>query len=185
MTRQKPVRRAPRAAKEAQADALASQAPEPQAPEPVVVDGHPTDDVLAAQIRAQALRQGNRRALTERQARLEYPKRPGWTRVWMNDTPGNIDKQRARGWDFVIDPATKQNVHRAVGVAEGGGALLGYLMEIPTTIYDEDRANLASENDAIDAQIRRGEADGKLAETELRVPTNDDGSSRIKITNPR
>jgi hypothetical protein len=139
------------------------------------------DDVEAAALRAQALRAGNRRAANERTPRLYYPMRPGWHQCWINDTPGNIPRFQERGYDFRIDPSTKERVSRVAGVAEGGGGLQAFLMEIPLEIYNDDMKSLEAANDRIDKQIRRGEVDGSKTESGLTIPKNPDGSDRIKI----
>lgn len=139
------------------------------------------DDREAAAIRAQALRAGGRRAANERTPRLDYPKRPGWHQCWINDIPGNIERYMERGYDFRIDPVTKERISRAVGTREQGGAQIGFLMEIPLEIYNEDCKALEAEMDKIDRDIRRGEVDGKLTEQGLHVPTDTDGTPRLQI----
>ncbi len=138
-------------------------------------------DLDAASLRARQLREGNRRAANARVPRLDYPKRPGWHQCWVNDQPGNIQRYRELGYDFRIDPVTKERISRVAGTAEGGGGLLTFLMEIPLEIYNEDRKVLEAEMNKIDAQIRRGAIEGEAKDLGLSVPTNPDGSPRIKI----
>lgn len=150
--------------------------PETQAP------NTPTgDDMDAATQRALQLRAGNRRAANARVARLDYPKRPGWHQCWVNDSPGNIQKFKELGYDFRIDPVTKERISRVAGSADGGGGLDTFLMELPLEIYNEDRKALEAQMNKIEAQIRRGAVDGEAKEKGLHVPMNPDGSARIKI----
>lgn len=142
------------------------------------------DDVEAAALRAQQLRAGQRRAANERTPRLDYPKRPGWHQCWINDVPGNIQRFKERGYEFRIDPVTKERVSRVAGALEGGGGLQAFLMEIPLEIYQEDQKALEAENDKIDKQIRRGRITGSDSD-ELTIPKNPDGSERLKIEEMR
>ena len=164
----------------ARAPAPAAQA-SAQAPNTEVVAPVEGNDVDAASQRALQLRAGGRRSANERVARLEYPKRPGWHQCWINDVPGNIGKMKEIGYDFRIDPVRKERISRVVGAAEGGSGLQAYLMEIPLEIYTEDKKALEAQMNKIDAQIRRGAVDGELKEAGLHVPTEPDGSSRIKM----
>lgn len=149
----------------------------------------PIDDREAASIRAQQLRGGNRPAANQKAMRLDYPSRPGWHRCFVNDSPGNVQRFQERGYDFVVDDVSRERVSRVVGVAEGrGGGLLGFLMEIPDEIYDEDCQALERKMSGIDAQIKRGAIERKEDEDDVHVPTNPDGTPRIKIepaTRPR
>mgnify|MGYP001597200110 CR=1 FL=1 len=147
---------------------------------PSAVQAEP-NDIDAASQRALQLRAGGRRSANERVPRLEYPKRPGWHQCWINDQPGNIQKFKERGYDFRIDPVTKERISRIAGSADGGGGLSTYLMEIPLEIYKDDCKALEAQINAIDAQIRRGAIDGEAKEKGLHVPTNPDGTGRIKI----
>ncbi len=138
-------------------------------------------DLDAASLRARQLREGNRRAANARVPRLSYPRRPGWHQCWVNDQPGNIGRYKELGYDFRIDPVSKERISRVAGTAEGGGGLQTYLMEIPQEIYNDDRKALEDEMNKIDAQIRRGAIEGEAKDLGLNVPTNPDGSPRIKI----
>ena len=62
--------------------------------------------------------------------KLYWPKRPGYHRHWFNDTPGRIDAALQAGYAHVTGRDEKP-VCRVVGKREGGGGLMGYLMEIP------------------------------------------------------
>ena len=156
--------------------------PAPAAQEPAAIN-EPAQigDLDAAALRARQLREGNRRPANARVPRLDYPKRPGWHQCWINDQPGNIQKFRELGYDFRIDPVSKERISRIAGTAESGGGLSTFLMEIPLDIYNDDRKALEDEMNKIDAQIRRGAVEGEAKDIGLHVPTNPDGSARIRI----
>lgn len=87
--------------------------------------------------------------------KLEYPVRPGFHRHIFNDIPGRIQRAQEAGYEHVKDHNGKP-ISRVVGTAEGGGALLGFLMEIPEEWY---KADMKLEQDQIDAKeeiMRRG-----------------------------
>lgn len=88
--------------------------------------------------------------------KLSYPAREGFHRHWFNDTPGRVQRAQEAGYEHVKDDEGK-NVCRIVGSAEGGGALNGYLMEIPEEWYKQDMAAQQKEVDAKEATMRRGE----------------------------
>lgn len=87
---------------------------------------------------------------------LNYPQREGWTRRVVCDREGRLQKFEKGGWAYVhIDdlegenPAEKKvssvegidsRVSQVVGTHKDGRPMKGYLMEIPTEIYDEDQA---------------------------------------------
>jgi hypothetical protein len=91
-----------------------------------------------------------------REAKLAYPPRPGYHRRWFNDVPGRIETALEGGWTHVRDKDGKSVVRR-VGVAEEGGALNAYLLEIRQEWYDEDMAAQQAEVDKIEGAMRRGE----------------------------
>lgn len=152
-------------------------------PEPVA-SSEPAQigDLDAASLRARQLREGNRRPANARVPRLDYPKRQGWHQCWVNDQPGNIQRYQELGYDFRIDPVSRERISRVAGTAESGGALLTFLMEIPLDIYKDDCKALEAEMNKIDGQIRRGAIEGEAKELGLNVPTDPDGSPRIKFT---
>lgn len=159
----------------------AAPAPQPeQAALPQEAIAQPSDED-AASIRARQLREGNRRAANSRVPRLDYPKRQGWHQCWINDQPGNIQRMKELGYDFRIDAVSKERISRVAGTADSGGGLQTYLMEIPLSIYNDDSKALEAEMNLIDAQIHRGAIEGEAKDKGLHVPTNPDGSSRIKI----
>lgn len=90
--------------------------------------------------------------------KLAYEQREGFHRHWFNDTPGRIGRAQEAGYEHVKDAAGK-NVSRVVGTAEGGGALTGFLMEIPEAFYQEDMAAQQRTIDEKEEAIKRGIAD--------------------------
>jgi hypothetical protein len=48
-----------------------------------------------------------------------------------------------------------------VGVAEGGGPLVGFLMEIPEEWYQQDMAEQQAERDKLENQIKQGKLESK------------------------
>jgi hypothetical protein len=90
------------------------------------------------------------------QAKLAYPDREGYVRRWFNDTPGRIQRAKDAGYEHVVDPRTKNPVTLVVGVAERGGGLSAFLMEIPREFYEEDFAAKQEALDEIDKAVQRG-----------------------------
>jgi hypothetical protein len=88
--------------------------------------------------------------------KLAYPARHGYHRHWFNDDPGRIRDAGEAGYTHVKDEDGKIVV-RTVGVAKEGGALKGYLMEIPQEWYDEDMAHAQDKAMDVDRAIQRGE----------------------------
>ncbi len=87
--------------------------------------------------------------------KLDYPSREGFHRHWFNDVPGRIPRAKEAGYEHVIGE-DKKPVNRIVGTAEGGGALIAFLMEIPEEWY---KADMAAEQNLVDEKeemIRRG-----------------------------
>lgn len=112
------------------------------------------------------------------QQRLDYPRREGYYRHWFNDTPGRLARALAAGYKHVLDNDGKV-VHRPVGTnGPGGGLLSGYLMEIPVEWWNNDMIAQQKKLDQIDADIRRGNIQGKVGEDGRYVPE----SRPIKIT---
>ena|SRR5579864_8182977 len=101
--------------------------------------------------------------------KLAYPPREGFHRHWFNDSPGRIDSAIAAGYTHVLDKEGKR-VARPVGVNEAGGALLGYLMEIPEDWYQEDMANQAVQNAKLEDAIKRGAIAGSPGEDGRYIP---------------
>lgn len=103
--------------------------------------------------------------------KLAYPPRTGYHRHWFNDEPGRIDQALAAGYTHVDDKEGNQ-VKRVVGVTQGGGPLVGYLMEVPEEWFQEDMARQQKEVDKLDDAIRRGAIAGKPGEDGRYIPAN-------------
>ena len=87
--------------------------------------------------------------------KLAYPPRPGYYRYWFNDEPGRILQARDAGYEHVKNPATGEHEKRVVGVRKEGGALVAYLMEIPTEIWEEDQALTRRRTDETEQAIKK------------------------------
>jgi hypothetical protein len=89
-------------------------------------------------------------------AKLSYPPRPGYVRRWVSDSPGRIAQAFDGGWSHVNDPQTKKPVKRVVDESLGQGGRLGFIMEIPEELYEEDQKAKSDSLDVIDNQIYYG-----------------------------
>src|SRR4051812_47316603 len=69
--------------------------------------------------------------------KMAYPQREGFHRHWFNDVPGRVQRAQEAGYTNVTGNDGKP-VSMVVGTAEGGGALVAFLMEIPEEWYKED-----------------------------------------------
>jgi hypothetical protein len=87
--------------------------------------------------------------------KLAYPPRPGYHRHWFNDVSNRIPQALEGGYTHVVGNDGKR-VMRPAGVAEHGGALIAYLLEIPQAWYDEDMAAQQAEVDKVEEAMRRG-----------------------------
>lgn len=92
--------------------------------------------------------------------KLAYEQRPGYHRHWFNDVGGRIMRAQEAGYEHVRDRDGKE-VKKVVGVAEGGGPLWSFLMEIPEEWYQEDMRAQQDEVDAKEASIKRGQFEQK------------------------
>ncbi len=90
--------------------------------------------------------------------KLDYPSREGFHRHWFNDIPGRVSRALEAGYEHVKGTDDKP-VSRNVGVAEGGGALTAFLMEIPEELYKEDMLREQTLIDQKEEMMRRGELD--------------------------
>jgi len=95
--------------------------------------------------------------------KLAYPERAGYHRHWFNDQKNRISRALEAGYEHVKDKEGKR-VSYIVGVAEGGGPLHAYLMEIPLEWYKEDMAREQQEIDAREASIKKGNTQGAEVE---------------------
>jgi len=101
--------------------------------------------------------------------KLDYPQREGFHRHWFNDIPGRVSRALEAGYEHVKGNDGK-SVSRTVGTAEGGGALMAYLMEIPEAWYQEDMAKEQQIIDDKEAAMKRGVSPGSEGEGQY-VPT--------------
>lgn len=124
-----------------------------------------------------------RKAFGAFQQKLAYPPRAGYYRYWFNDEPGRVSEATDAGYAHVKDPQTGQMVSRAVGTRREGGVLLAYLMEIPTELWEEDRArSVLRRTDELEAAVKKskvllGEGDTVRAEDESAFYVPRGGSS--------
>lgn len=107
-----------------------------------------------------APRRVNRKPFGSLEQKLAYPEREGFHRHWFNDVPGRVSRALEAGYEHVKDNEGK-NVCKNVGTAEGGGPLVGYLMEIPEEWYLQDQAAQQEQIDSVEETIRRGEFESK------------------------
>lgn len=103
---------------------------------------------------------------------LDYPTRDGYCRRVVCDRHGRLDKFIKAGWRFVGEDeleskpgsALKINtretidgsVGQVVGTHKDNTQMMGYLMEIPEELYDEDQAAKMEQLDALEAGLRAG-----------------------------
>lgn len=134
-----------------------------------VMDTSTTQTADAELFDASEINEENRIPFGSFTQRLEYPQRPGYHRHWFNDSPGRIMRALQAGYKHVADQDGR-NVCRPVGTAIGGGALLGFLMEIPASWWDKDMALIQKNVDRIDRDIRRGDVEGKVGQDGRYIP---------------
>lgn len=117
----------------------------------------------------EALGRGKRIPLGTARIKGEADKRPGFVRRWINDSGARIEQALQGGWEFVsTDPIAASSdpgsrISQIAGTKEGGTPLLRYLMEIREEWWAEDQAAKQEHNDALEAQIKRGELIGEAA----------------------
>lgn len=90
---------------------------------------------------------------------LVAPKRDGYRRYWFNDEPGRVARAQEAGYTHVMDPVTGQPERRIVDRINGQG-MYGYLMEIPSELYQEDMQRQADALAFRLGQIKAGNPDG-------------------------
>lgn len=103
----------------------------------------------------QAVQRPARKPFGSMQLKLAHEIRAGFHGHWFNDTPGRIGRAQEAGYEHVKDKDGK-NMSRVVGVAEGGGALTAFLMEIPEEWYQADMQLEQSHIDEKEELMRRG-----------------------------
>ncbi len=106
----------------------------------------------------------------------------GMTGRWMNDDPGRIDQALEGGYQFIS--SNKEVVQdregcrtELVGTGRSGGAKKGYLMAIPTVLYEQDQAAKASRTQDMEDSIVRGEPQQAAAQDTNKYYVPDEGIS--------
>src|SRR5262249_4748448 len=133
----------------------------------------------AASATAPPRRRGKANPFGTHEQKLSYAPRPGYYRRWFNDVGTRITQALEGGYTHVVGNDGK-NVMRPVGVAEHGGALIAYLLEIPKEWYDEDMAAQQAEVDKVEEAMRRGVVPGGNTEG-MYLPVRPDGMPRLQI----
>ena len=123
----------------------------------------PLNPTPASQGVVEPARRVTRRPFSSIDAKLAYADREGYHRHWFNDTGSRIQRALEAGYEHVKDKEGK-NVTRIVGVAEGGGALHAFLMEIPLEWYKEDMAREQQMIADREAAIKNGSTQGAEVE---------------------
>ena len=119
------------------------------------------------------------RAFGSDQYRLSVPKREGFFRYVFNDTPGRCDKALEAGYAFVNDKDGKPMTFR-VGVAPTGGALLGYVMEIPIKWHADDMAAQVRRENETEQAMRNGAKQGGNTDDANRYVADHMGGTNIR-----
>lgn len=117
------------------------------------------------------------------QPKLALPEREGYQRRWFHDTPGRIQRAMRGGWTKVTDE-NGQPITQIVGVAEQGGGLRSYAMEIPKHLYEQDMAAQQAIIDEFDDLMLRGAPDKAPGDDGRYVPEAG-GRSRIDVRTSR
>jgi len=108
---------------------------------------------------------------------LDFPSRDGYVRRMVADRPGRLDKFLRGSWSFVerdkleepnpgsLKAGTREGVDsrvsQVIGVHKDNSPMIGYLMEIPEALYQEDQALKGDKTDELEATLRQGaDADG-------------------------
>lgn len=121
-----------------------------------------------------------RRPFGSQTQKLAYEQRAGYHRHWFNDDPGRIHTALEAGYTHVVNKEGK-NVQRVVGVNPAGGALMGFLMEIPEEWFQEDMARGQELVAKMDQAIKSGAVAGQPGQDGRYIPE----SRGIKITSGR
>ena len=100
---------------------------------------------------------------------------PGMVGRWVNDVGGRIQAAEKGGYQKVFtDPLTPEGERRPLthmaGVAEGGGPLIAYYMEIPKKLYEADQKAKQELVDSIDEAISQGNIEGEVGKEGRYVP---------------
>lgn len=94
---------------------------------------------------------------------------PGYHMCWKNDYKGELEDSLESGYEFVFrgeteqeDGLTPSNIHLGdkiqlkVGTKENGDPMYAYLMKIKQEWHEEDMAEVANQNRAIEEAIQGG-----------------------------
>lgn len=125
--------------------------------------GNAAVDQIAAMDNTTAPRPAARRPFSSVEYKLSYEARTGFRRHWFNEVGDRIHRAQEAGYDHVKG-RDGQPVVRTVGVAEGGGPLRAYLMEIPEEWYKEDMAREQVLINEKESSIKRGALTGNEVE---------------------
>lgn len=98
----------------------------------------------------------SRKGFGNQSQKLARPARAGYHRHWFNDTPGRISHALECGWVHVKNEINGSNETEVVGVAQIGGALHAYLLEIPEEWYRDDMAEQERTNASKEEAIKGG-----------------------------
>ncbi len=112
--------------------------------------------------------------------RLDARVPKGMTGRWMNDTPGRIERAREGGYEFISSDGEVIQTRdggrsEIVGTGRDGGAMRGYLMAIPTVLWEQDQAAKARKINEVDNAIRSGEPQQAAAQDQGSFYTPDEG----------
>lgn len=175
MSKPKPVKATAKPLAAESQQQLAAETPAPTA-EPQA----PANDE-SGPLRAEAVQE--RIPFGAHQPKLALPVREGFQRRWFHDTPGRIQRAIRGGWSHVADDKG-QPIMQIVGVAEQGGGLRSYAMEIPKHLYEQDMAAQQAIIDEFDDLMKRGAPDKAPGDDGRYVPEAG-GKSRINVSTSR
>lgn len=128
-----------------------------------------------------------RKPFGARTQKLDNSERPGFHRHWFNDVGNRIRDAQEAGYTFVLDHAGKKMSH-VVGVAEHGGGITAFRMEIPLEWYEEDQRKKVAVGEEKMNQIKNGiVGDMRPGEDGAYRPVNQAGTigADIQIGNRR
>lgn len=107
---------------------------------------------------------------------LDYPQREGYVRRVICDRHGRLEKMHRGGWRFVTEnnlggehlgslkagtrEGVDSRVSQVVGSHKDGKPMTGFLMEIPTELYDEDQMAKAEHLDDLEGTLTAGQDAG-------------------------
>ena len=136
------------------------------------------------QVEAARERRKRRRArIGDANYKLQAPERPGFSRRWVNDVPGRVDRFEENGWSVVQreDGGTDSRFVGKTGRAKEDGNTVGnaILMELPDEFYAEDRAHKEAKIiDPSDMTENQASRDGGAENPGKYIPGNRDQAAR-------